>query len=85
MIRNTVETTVLEATPLLSGAYFWHVALYGVLPAIVVFVAPLAATALANRALRALRHRGRRNRAVGGDVVRQLRRRRRSSAERTTT
>ena len=42
MIRNTVETTVLEATPLLSGAYFWHVALYGVLPAILVFVAPLA-------------------------------------------
>ncbi len=42
MIRNTVETTVLEATPLLSPAYFWHVALYGVLPAILVFVAPLA-------------------------------------------
>ena len=42
MIRNAVETTALEATPLLSGAYFVHVALYGVLPAIVVFAAPLA-------------------------------------------
>jgi lipid A ethanolaminephosphotransferase len=42
MIRNTVETTALEATPLLSPSYFWHVALYGVLPAILVFVAPLA-------------------------------------------
>ena len=42
MIRNAVETTVLEATPLLSGAYFWHVALYGVLPATLVFAAPLA-------------------------------------------
>jgi lipid A ethanolaminephosphotransferase len=42
MIRNAVETTVLEATPLLSSAYFWHVAFYGVLPAILVFVAPLA-------------------------------------------
>ena len=29
MIRNTVETTVLEATPLLNAAYFWHVALFG--------------------------------------------------------
>jgi lipid A ethanolaminephosphotransferase len=42
MIRNAVETTVLEATPLLSGAYFRHVALYGVLPAIIVFAVPLA-------------------------------------------
>jgi lipid A ethanolaminephosphotransferase len=42
MIRNAVETTALEATPLLSGAYFWHVALYGVLPAIVVLTMPLA-------------------------------------------
>jgi lipid A ethanolaminephosphotransferase len=42
MIRNAVETTVLEATPLLSGAYFLHVALYGVVPAIVVFAVPLA-------------------------------------------
>jgi lipid A ethanolaminephosphotransferase len=41
MIRNAVETTVLEATPLLSSAYFWHVALYGGLPAIVVLFAPL--------------------------------------------
>ena len=41
MIRNTVETTALEATPLLSGAYFGHVFLYGVLPAIVVFAVPL--------------------------------------------
>jgi len=41
MIRNAVETTVLEATPLLSGAYFWHVFLYGVLPAVVVLFAPL--------------------------------------------
>jgi lipid A ethanolaminephosphotransferase len=42
MIRNAVETTVLEATPLLSGAYFGHVILYGVLPAAVVFLVPLA-------------------------------------------
>jgi lipid A ethanolaminephosphotransferase len=41
MIRNAVETTALEATPLLSGAYFRHVLLYGVLPAIVVFGVPL--------------------------------------------
>jgi lipid A ethanolaminephosphotransferase len=41
MIRNAAETTALEATPLLTGAYFLHVALYGVLPAIVVFAAPL--------------------------------------------
>ncbi|HSC13553.1 MAG TPA: phosphoethanolamine--lipid A transferase [Gammaproteobacteria bacterium] len=41
MIRNAVETTVLEATPLLSGAYFRHVVLYGVMPAIVVFAVPL--------------------------------------------
>lgn len=40
MIRNAVETTVLEATPLLSAAYFWHVALYGALPALVVLLAP---------------------------------------------
>jgi lipid A ethanolaminephosphotransferase len=42
MIRNAIETTVLEATPLLSGAYFRHVVLYGALPAAVVFVVPLA-------------------------------------------
>ena len=41
MIRNAVETTALEATPLLSGAYFRHLLLYGVLPAIVVFAVPL--------------------------------------------
>jgi lipid A ethanolaminephosphotransferase len=41
MIRNAVETTALEATPLLSPAYFWHMALLGVLPAILVFVVPL--------------------------------------------
>ena len=41
MIRNAVETTALEATPLLSGAYLWHVVLYGVLPAVVVFALPL--------------------------------------------
>jgi lipid A ethanolaminephosphotransferase len=41
MIRNAVETTALEATPLLSGAYFRHVLLYGVLPAIVTFAVPL--------------------------------------------
>ena len=41
MIRNAVETTVLEATPLLSPAYFWHVFLYGLLPAFVVLLAPL--------------------------------------------
>jgi lipid A ethanolaminephosphotransferase len=42
MIRNAVETTALEATPLLGAAYLLHVALYGVLPAIVVFTVPLA-------------------------------------------
>lgn len=42
MIRNAVETTALEATPLLTGSYFLHVALYGVVPAIVVFAVPLA-------------------------------------------
>jgi lipid A ethanolaminephosphotransferase len=41
MIRNTVETTLLEATPLLNAAYFWHVGLYGVLPALGVLFAPL--------------------------------------------
>lgn len=41
MIRNTVETTLLEATPLLSAAYFWHVAFYGALPALFVLLAPL--------------------------------------------
>jgi lipid A ethanolaminephosphotransferase len=41
MIRNAVETTVLEATPLLSPAFFWHVALHGLLPAIVVATVPL--------------------------------------------
>jgi len=41
MIRNVAETTVLEATPLLSAAYAWHVVLYGVLPAIAVFALPL--------------------------------------------
>lgn len=41
MIRNTVETTVLEATPLLSPAYFWHLSLYGLLPATLVVFAPL--------------------------------------------
>jgi lipid A ethanolaminephosphotransferase len=41
MIRNAVETTVLEATPLLSPAYFWHVFLYGMLPAVVVLFTPL--------------------------------------------
>ena len=41
MIRNAVETTALEATPLLSAAFVWHVLLYGVLPAIVVFAVPL--------------------------------------------
>jgi lipid A ethanolaminephosphotransferase len=41
MIRNAAETTALEATPLLSGAFFRHVFLYGVLPAIVVFAMPL--------------------------------------------
>jgi lipid A ethanolaminephosphotransferase len=42
MIRNAVETTALEAAPLLSPAYFRHVALYGVLPAIVILAVPLA-------------------------------------------
>jgi lipid A ethanolaminephosphotransferase len=42
MIRNAVETTALEATPLISGAYLRHVALYGVVPAIAVFAVPLA-------------------------------------------
>ncbi|HJR70838.1 MAG TPA: phosphoethanolamine--lipid A transferase [Gammaproteobacteria bacterium] len=41
MIRNTAETTVLEATPLLGAAYFWHLVLYGVVPAVVVVFAPL--------------------------------------------
>ena len=42
MIRNAVETTGLEASPLLHGAYLRHVALYGVLPAIVIFAVPLS-------------------------------------------
>jgi lipid A ethanolaminephosphotransferase len=41
MIRNAVETTALETAPLLRGAYFWHVVVYGVLPATVVFAVPL--------------------------------------------
>lgn len=44
MIRSTVETTVLEATPLLGSAYFWHMLIYGALPAFVVAVAPLKPT-----------------------------------------
>jgi lipid A ethanolaminephosphotransferase len=42
MIRNTVETTVLEASPLLGAAYFSHLSLYGMLPSIAVAFAPLA-------------------------------------------
>jgi lipid A ethanolaminephosphotransferase len=42
MIRNTVETTVLEAMPLLGAAYIWHVLLFGVLPAVAVVFTPLA-------------------------------------------
>ena len=41
MIRNTVETTALEAAPLLGAAYFWHMLLYGVLPSVVVVFTPL--------------------------------------------
>ena len=41
MIRNAVETTVLEAAPLLSAAYFSHIVFYGVLPAIIVLFVPL--------------------------------------------
>ena len=41
MIRNAVETTMLEATPLLNAAYFWHLGLYGILPALLVLFAPL--------------------------------------------
>ncbi|HET9483461.1 MAG TPA: phosphoethanolamine transferase domain-containing protein, partial [Xanthomonadales bacterium] len=42
MIRNAVETTALEAAPLLGARYFWHLALYGALPSILVLCAPLA-------------------------------------------
>lgn len=41
MVRNTVETTVLEATPFLSTTLFWHVAMFGLLPALVVLMVPL--------------------------------------------
>jgi lipid A ethanolaminephosphotransferase len=41
MIRNTVETTMLEATPFLGAAYFSHMVLYGILPSIVVAFTPL--------------------------------------------
>jgi lipid A ethanolaminephosphotransferase len=41
MIRNAAETTVLEATPLLSPAFFWHVALHGAVPGVVVAAIPL--------------------------------------------
>jgi lipid A ethanolaminephosphotransferase len=41
MIRNTVETTVLEATPLLGGAYLWHMLIYGALPSFVVAFTPI--------------------------------------------
>lgn len=41
MIRNAAETTLLEATPLLSPAFFWHIALHGLLPAFVVATVPL--------------------------------------------
>lgn len=44
MIRNTVATTVLEATPLLGSAYLWHMLLYGALPSFVVAVTPLGRT-----------------------------------------
>ena len=44
MIRNTVETTVLEATPLLGSAYVWHLLIYGALPSFVVAVAPVRQT-----------------------------------------
>jgi lipid A ethanolaminephosphotransferase len=42
MIRNAVETTALEATPLLGAAFFWHALLYGVLPAGLVLAMPIA-------------------------------------------
>ena len=76
MIRNTVETTVLEATPLLSQAYFWHVALYGVLPAILVFVAPLARLRWPTELFVRLGTAAVGVDTVGDDVVRQLRARR---------
>ncbi len=44
MIRNAVETTVLEATPLLGSAYFWHMLIYGALPSFVVAITPLERT-----------------------------------------
>ncbi len=41
IIRSVIETDAREASTLLSGAFFWNVFLYGVLPAIVVLLAPL--------------------------------------------
>jgi lipid A ethanolaminephosphotransferase len=41
MVRNIAETAVREATPLLGAAFFWHVALFGVVPAAALAVVPL--------------------------------------------
>jgi len=41
IIRSVIETDVREASTLLSAAFFMHVALYGVLPALVVLFLPM--------------------------------------------
>jgi lipid A ethanolaminephosphotransferase len=41
MVRNTVETTVLEATPFLGGAFVWHLTFFGLAPAVLVGLIPL--------------------------------------------
>jgi lipid A ethanolaminephosphotransferase len=43
IIRSIFETDAREASTLLSAAFFWHVALYGVLPSVVVLLMPLKA------------------------------------------
>jgi lipid A ethanolaminephosphotransferase len=41
MIRNVAETQIQEASPLLTMSYLWHVAVFGVLPALALLAAPL--------------------------------------------
>lgn len=36
MVRNAIETTALEATPFLGGAFVWHLFFFGIVPATVV-------------------------------------------------
>jgi lipid A ethanolaminephosphotransferase len=68
MIRNAVETTALEATPLLGTAFFWHVVLYGALPAGLVVAIPIGRPRWRPAALARLGLVGASLAAIGGAV-----------------